>query len=858
MNKGRLFNSTHPWVEPLKAKGLVQGFPCSGKGMCGKVIGGKEDPLTYKIPPLVNRALKLGTAEDVASMQEFSEKLTFIAQPVCEGKQEFTPTCAERPFIGSPNCLNYRTSVEHSNVDCRAARMESRTGSRLYPRERHRTPSGVPEQESSSSLWLVHTQKEAPECFSASRGYSGCHSTGVQETERPGSTLMDLSQPSYAQEPAHSPSPSSTTHPWGSPGLGALSNICLYSQESRSDPHLSGVYTCSLALCGLKGSVCQEDRAFAGPFFKAVKKEERAKEEDQPGDADVNEGILFHPEEKLQPNDYEYKEGRDYAILHHIQNGTYGEVYSVQDKRTKFTCAAKKIPLKHFSSEEVGSWSALNSPRILELFGAVREGPHVILFMDLKSGSVGQLLRERGRLPEDLALHYHCQVLEALEHLQKRSVLHLDIKADNVLLSEDGKDTFLSDFGHSERLDPGRDSTSVYPGEGFQGTETHMAPEVVKGEPRSTKADVWSSCCMLLHMLNGCHPWTRYYTYPLCLKIATEPPPLREIPPDCRPHTADVIKAGLQKDPIKRASATELKEKTITALKEVGGLTSPVKGAYQEPAKAEPMESYGMHSRALPSPPAPLRPAPPPTDENTRSQGEFGRQWVGPGSEHSQLGEAKAKAKAEEIDADCLPSFPVPSLSPGTPNSRHQAGITRSVWEEEEKLEREFYLSSLSHLHSPELLLSCLSSDGHFQRDPQDKDSGHWSVSHSGDLSSGFFSYSSQADAHSFSLDWLGPTHLPPPNCFKGVDVYIQDFDGQCLRIREAPGVKVGHIATGISNQISESSFSLETEDGRPLSHDEEVLDSGLRLRCSPTPKGSRAWMWRVREGMLEMREPAV
>lgn len=41
---------------------------------------------------------------------------------------------------------------------------------------------------------------------------------------------------------------------------------------------------------------------------------------------------------------------------------------------------------------------------------------------------MGQLIKERGRLPEDLALHYHCQVLEALEHLLKRRVLHLDIK----------------------------------------------------------------------------------------------------------------------------------------------------------------------------------------------------------------------------------------------------------------------------------------------------------------------------------------------------------------------------------------------------------------------------------------------
>lgn len=39
-----------------------------------------------------------------------------------------------------------------------------------------------------------------------------------------------------------------------------------------------------------------------------------------------------------------------------------------------------------FNSEEVGAWSALRSPRVVELFGVVREGPDVLLFMDLKSG----------------------------------------------------------------------------------------------------------------------------------------------------------------------------------------------------------------------------------------------------------------------------------------------------------------------------------------------------------------------------------------------------------------------------------------------------------------------------------------
>lgn len=47
-----------------------------------------------------------------------------------------------------------------------------------------------------------------------------------------------------------------------------------------------------------------------------------------------------------------------------------------------------------------------------------------------------------------------------------------------------------------------------------------MAPEVVMGQPCDAKVDVWSSCCMMLHMLNGYHPWTQYFRGPLCLKVS--------------------------------------------------------------------------------------------------------------------------------------------------------------------------------------------------------------------------------------------------------------------------------------------------------------------------------------------------
>lgn len=49
-------------------------------------------------------------------------------------------------------------------------------------------------------------------------------------------------------------------------------------------------------------------------------------------------------------------------------------------------------------------------------------------------------------------------------------------------------------------------------------------------------------------------------------QIANEPPPVREIPPSCSPLTAQAIQEGLRKEPVHRASATELRGKVGRAL----------------------------------------------------------------------------------------------------------------------------------------------------------------------------------------------------------------------------------------------------------------------------------------------------
>ncbi|XP_068606219.1 mitogen-activated protein kinase kinase kinase 14 [Brachionichthys hirsutus] len=847
----RIFNSTSPFSGSARAelKGSHPSCSAADQDTDEEEEEGKDSKMGYIacLNPLINKLLTHGTAEQVGEMP--LKTSTFIAQAECETQdsQEFSPSCLNRSYVASPNCFTSSLPSEHNNVafpSAASVQQPSRSSSQLAPRKktrkrqkrkgrkklerkkekqrhRQRMPSGVPEQESGSSLGRI--LEEGPPGARSDLSTS-CGRTGSSEEERDRGAARHGRQVYIT-----GCSPLS----WREQVCGSPSSVHSFGQDSASES-LSSLGDCWLALAGLRGSVSQGDPCYAGPFFKGVERDIREEdEEDELSAADsvINEGIIFY-NEKIQPVDSEYRERREYIFTQFLKQGSYGEVYKAQDVSTNFEFAVKKIFQKRFSSEEVGAWSALRSPHVVELYGVVREGPSVFLFMDLKCGSLGQLIAERGRLPEDLSLHYLSQVLTALVYLVKKKVVHLDIKADNVLLSKDGRDACLCDFGHAERLDNRGQSLSG--SKDLKGSETHMSPEIVKGEPRGAKADVWSSCCMFLHMLSGCQPWTRYYTCRLYLKIANEPPPLRDMPPDCNRLTAEVMKAGLQKDPAKRSSASDLKEKTIKALKEVGGLRSPVKGPYAEPFYRvdRPPDSLQKDDRIA--------------DYDAEEEHEE--------SVETAVTAGTERTKTKEPAASCF----LPQMLIAEPNHTRGDKVTSVPDLELRKLEREFYLSSLSQLHSAEMqeqLLSCISSDPYSNWEPWDKrDSGRWSLSPGDDFSSGVFSYNSQPDVQVLSVDLLGHTQASPPCCFQGVDVCIKDFNRRSIRIRETRRVKVGHIATGISDQITERVFTLETQQGQQVAHDAEVQESGLELCCVSAPDFSSSWRWRIRDGVLETR----
>lgn len=101
-------------------------------------------------------------------------------------------------------------------------------------------------------------------------------------------------------------------------------------------------------------------------------------------------------------------------------------------------------------------------------------------------------------LKEEEALVIFRQLLEAFKELNKNNIMHRDLKPDNIFFSE-GK-VKLGDFGFCKMLEMNMAQTML-------GSPIYMAPEILKEEIYTLKADIWSLGVVLFEMLFGYCPF---------------------------------------------------------------------------------------------------------------------------------------------------------------------------------------------------------------------------------------------------------------------------------------------------------------------------------------------------------------
>ncbi|KAL0927753.1 hypothetical protein M5K25_001960 [Dendrobium thyrsiflorum] len=160
---------------------------------------------------------------------------------------------------------------------------------------------------------------------------------------------------------------------------------------------------------------------------------------------------------------------------------------------------------------EIDIITTLNHENIISLLGFCLEDNNLLLIYDFMSrGSLEEILHASEEHKRSLnwcdRYKISIAVTEALKYLHgyggAESVIHMDVKSSNILLSEDFVPK-LSDFGLARRS---TESISHISCNNLAGTFGYLAPEYFMFGQISTKTDVYAFGVVLLELLSGRRP----------------------------------------------------------------------------------------------------------------------------------------------------------------------------------------------------------------------------------------------------------------------------------------------------------------------------------------------------------------
>lgn len=250
-----------------------------------------------------------------------------------------------------------------------------------------------------------------------------------------------------------------------------------------------------------------------------------------------------------------------YQMGNCIGRGQFGSVYRALNLNSGQMVAVKRIKLEGRSEEEVTQLmnevdllKSLEHPSVVKYEGLVR-GPHVvsIILEYVENGSLLHTLKAFGNFPEKLVASYVVKILEGLDYLHEKDVVHCDLKAANILTTKNGN-VKLSDFGVSLNL---KAMEKVKANDAI-GTPNWMAPEVIELKGASTAADIWSLGCTIIELLTGKPPYGDMLAMSVLFRIVEDERP--PIPKKCSQTLHDFLVQCFAKQPTQRPKAAQLFE----------------------------------------------------------------------------------------------------------------------------------------------------------------------------------------------------------------------------------------------------------------------------------------------------------
>lgn len=128
--------------------------------------------------------------------------------------------------------------------------------------------------------------------------------------------------------------------------------------------------------------------------------------------------------------------------------------------------------------QEVRCMKLVQHPNIVRLYEVI--DTHTKLYLILELGDGGDMfdyiMKHEEGLSEELAKKYFAQIVHAISYCHRLHVVHRDLKPENVVFFEKQGVVKLTDFGFSNKFQPGKKLTTSC------GSLAYSAPEILLGD----------------------------------------------------------------------------------------------------------------------------------------------------------------------------------------------------------------------------------------------------------------------------------------------------------------------------------------------------------------------------------------
>src|SRR3954452_15063284 len=278
-----------------------------------------------------------------------------------------------------------------------------------------------------------------------------------------------------------------------------------------------------------------------------------------------------------------------YKILEKIGSGGQGTVYKALDTKLHRTVVIKILPpeltaktanFKRFE-REAQLCSQLDHPNICTIYDFhSADGVFYIAMQYIEGKNVRQLVGGRP-LEVRSALSIAIQVTDALAYAHSKNIIHRDIKAGNIMVSQNGQAKIL-DFGLAKLLEDdqhdktdGVDRTEITELGIPYGTATYAAPEQAKGERADARSDIFSTGVLLYEMLTGIWAFQGKTVIDVRHQVLYgTPKPLLDMRPEPTPPLLQaIIDKALAKEPKNRyQKIDEMRDDLREVMQEISGI----------------------------------------------------------------------------------------------------------------------------------------------------------------------------------------------------------------------------------------------------------------------------------------------